>query len=68
MYVVFGSTLIQNEVGPAIFGDYLPKALADGTIVPAPEPEFVGKGLQSIQTGLDILKKGVSTRKLVITL
>ena len=65
---IFGSDLKDNEVGPAIYEDFLPKALATGFFVAAPDAEVVGKGLASIQGGLDLLKKGVSARKYVISL
>ncbi|KAH8691969.1 oxidoreductase [Talaromyces proteolyticus] len=65
---VFGSSLLDTDVGPAIFGDYLPKALANGTFTAAPAAEIIGNGLESIQNGLNILKKGVSAKKLVVLL
>ncbi|KAL8734268.1 MAG: hypothetical protein Q9181_003259 [Wetmoreana brouardii] len=36
--MVFGTTLTNNETGPAIFEDFLPKALAQGKYKVAPEP------------------------------
>ncbi|KAF6235452.1 hypothetical protein HO173_006135 [Letharia columbiana] len=65
--MVWGSSLKDNEVGPAIFVDFLPKALAEGKYIPAPEPWIVGKGLESIQDGFEAQKKGVSAKKVVIT-
>ena len=65
---IFGSDLKDNEVGPAIYVDFLPKALKDGTYAVAPDAEIIGKGLESIQAGLDSLKKGVSAKKYVISL
>ncbi|KAF7118163.1 hypothetical protein CNMCM5793_007564 [Aspergillus hiratsukae] len=65
---VFGAAVKDNEVGPAIFEAFLPKALAAGEFKPAPTPEMVGKGLGSIQEGLDQLKKGASAKKYVISL
>ncbi|KAK4697089.1 hypothetical protein P7C71_g937, partial [Lecanoromycetidae sp. Uapishka_2] len=65
---IFGSDLSGNEVGPAIWVDFLPKALEDGSYIVAPDAEVVGKGLESIQGGLDVLKKGVSAKKCVILL
>ena len=65
---IFGSTLIDNEVGPAIYEDFLPKALAEGVYIAAPEPQVVGKGLKYIQAGLDLQKKGVSAKKVVVSL
>ena len=47
-------------------GTWLRENLAKGTIKPSPEPRVVGKGLEAINTGLDILKQGVSCTKLVV--
>ena len=65
---IFGDTLADNEVGPAIYEEYLPKALADGSFRPAPEPEVVGHGLEKLQHAMDVHKKGVSAKKVVVTL
>ncbi|RDW85958.1 zinc-binding alcohol dehydrogenase-containing protein cipB [Coleophoma crateriformis] len=56
------------EVGKIIFEDFLPSALAKGTILPYPEARVVGSGWQSVQKALDMLQKGVSATKLVVTL
>jgi hypothetical protein len=60
--------LKDNEVGPAIFEAFLPKALAAATFQSKPSAEVVGKGLEAVQGGLDELKKGVSAKKYVISL
>ncbi|KAL8870626.1 MAG: hypothetical protein Q9174_003374 [Haloplaca sp. 1 TL-2023] len=65
---VFSSNAKDNGIGKAIFEDYLPEALAKGKFVAAPDPEVVGKGLEYVQTGIDMIGKGVSRKKLVITL
>ena len=65
---VFGNDLKGNEVGPAIWADFLPKALADGAYIVAPDAEVVGKGLESIQSGLDRLSEGASAKKYVVSL
>lgn len=65
---IFGTSLIHNEVGPAIWVDFLPKAIAQGTYICSPDPVVVGNGLDSVQAGLDYLKKGVSAKKVVVTL
>ncbi|KAI9759944.1 MAG: hypothetical protein M4579_001977 [Chaenotheca gracillima] len=65
---IFGTTLIDNGIGKAIYEDFLPEALAKGTFVPSPEPQVVGKGLENIQAALDLHKKGVSAKKVVVTL
>lgn len=58
----------DNEVGGAVYNDYLPKALAEGNFVAAPAPHVVGKGLEAIQTGIDEWGKGVSAEKIVVSL
>ncbi|WP_319420511.1 alcohol dehydrogenase catalytic domain-containing protein [Pleurocapsa sp. FMAR1] len=50
---IFGSTLKDNEVSQAVYVDFLAKALAEGSYVAAPEPWVIGKGLESIQAGLE---------------
>ncbi|PYH98409.1 GroES-like protein [Aspergillus ellipticus CBS 707.79] len=65
---IFASTIKDNEVSHLLYGEYLPAALANGSFVPAPEPEVVGTGLEAIQGALDALKQGVSAKKLVVTL
>jgi NADPH:quinone reductase-like Zn-dependent oxidoreductase len=55
-----------REVGERIWGDYVPKALAEGLLVPAVESLVVGSGLRSVQHGLDVQKKGVSAAKIVV--
>lgn len=65
---IVGDSLIHNEVGKAIYVDFLPKALAEGTYIAAPEPHVVGKGLEKIQTAYDFQRKGVSAKKVVVSL
>ncbi|EOO00996.1 putative zinc-binding oxidoreductase protein [Phaeoacremonium minimum UCRPA7] len=65
---LWGSDLMANEVGKAIFEDFLPEALARKQFVCAPEPQVVGHGLEKVQEALDIQKNGVSAKKIVITL
>lgn len=63
---IFGTTLFDNEVGPMIYADFLPSALADGRYVAAPDPLVVGRGLDQIPAALEAQKKGVSAKKLVV--
>jgi len=64
---VFGSDLMENEVGNAIWANFLPKSLADGNYTCAPTPNVIGEGLESIQDALDLLAKGVSAKKIVVS-
>jgi NADPH:quinone reductase-like Zn-dependent oxidoreductase len=65
---IWGSDLKKTELGAVIYENFLPSAIADGRFVAAPKPLIVGHGLESIQAGLDAQRKGVSARKVVITL
>jgi len=62
------NVLIQLTTKP-VYGDFIPKALATEKYIAAPESYVVGKGLENIQAGLDLVGKGgVSAKKVVITL
>ncbi|OJD32208.1 zinc-binding oxidoreductase [Diplodia corticola] len=65
---MWGSMSGKTEVGPAVFGTFLPKALEDGRFKCMPRPEVVGEGLESLQKACDVLKGGVSAKKIVVTL
>lgn len=65
---IFGLSLKDDEVGDAIFKDFLPQALQQGKYKAVPQAEIVGDGLESLQKGIDILRGGVSAKKLVVTL
>jgi hypothetical protein len=65
---IFGSNIKDNEVSRAVYEDFLPKALAEGKFVAAPEPHVVGKGLESLQEGLEVQKRGMSAKKVVVIL
>jgi len=66
--MIWGSTLIANEVGPMIFEAFLPAALAEARFVAAPSPTVVGVGLAAIPAALERQRLGVSAAKLVVTL
>jgi NADPH:quinone reductase-like Zn-dependent oxidoreductase len=65
---VWGSRLMEDDVGPMLWERFLPAALADGSYTPTPAPQIVGIGLEHVQTALDLLDLGVSARKLVVTI
>lgn len=64
----FISGMMDNEVSKVLYEDFLPRALAEGHYVAAPEPVVVGKGLDHIQAGLDAQRQGVSAKKVVVSL
>ena len=59
---------MDPKFGTWLFNDWLGKALADGSFVPSPAVEKVDGGISGIQKALDIHKKGLSGKKLVLTL
>ncbi|KAJ5464204.1 hypothetical protein N7475_007339 [Penicillium sp. IBT 31633x] len=65
---IFGSSLAHNEIGSMIYGHFMPGALATGVFVAAPKPYVVGKGLEDIQKALDCHMRGVSAKKVVVSL
>jgi hypothetical protein len=66
--MIWGSTLIANEVGPMIFEAFLPEALAEARFIAAPPPTLAGTGLAEIPLALQRQRLGVSATKLVVTL
>ncbi|MDP9028503.1 MAG: zinc-binding alcohol dehydrogenase family protein [Actinomycetota bacterium] len=65
---IWGGSLKDNEVGPAIFADFLPGALASGSYRAAPPATVVGQGLEAIPAAIEQFKAGVSASKLVVTI
>ncbi|PKX91438.1 zinc-binding alcohol dehydrogenase family protein [Aspergillus novofumigatus IBT 16806] len=58
----------NKHVADGIWKDFLSKALENGRLKPKPDPEVAGKGLEEIQGAVDMLKKCVSAKKIVVTL
>lgn len=65
---IWGSSLRDDAVGPTLWGEVLPRGLADGTLRAVPEPLVVGTGLAAVQGALDRQRAGVSAQKIVVTL
>jgi len=68
MSFIFGSTLVDHDLGGTIYRDFLPAALAEGRFVAAPDARVVGQGLDQIPVAMDALRQGVSALKLVVKL
>ena len=51
-----------------LFNEYVPKALATGQLMAKPEAMVVGKGLESLQAGINRQQEGVSAAKVVVSL
>lgn len=65
---IWGSSLLGDEVGPALFERYLPAALATGDYRPWPPPLVIGHGLDQLPEALETHRRGGSARKVVVTL
>jgi D-arabinose 1-dehydrogenase-like Zn-dependent alcohol dehydrogenase len=65
---IWGTALVKEDLGRMIFNDFLGPALASGELVPAPEPLVGGHDLRDIPAAMDVLRKGVSARKVVVSL
>ncbi|KAL8944896.1 MAG: hypothetical protein Q9216_000186 [Gyalolechia sp. 2 TL-2023] len=57
-----------KEFGSWLFNEWLTKSLGEKTYVPSPEIEKVEGGIPSVQKALDMHRKGLSGKKLVIPL
>lgn len=66
--IVLPLTIVWNDVGPAVWGQFVPGALADGSLICKPDPLVVGEGLEMVQDALDRQKSGVGTEKMVVKL
>ena len=66
--MIWGGALLNSDVGPMIYEDVVPSALADGRFVAGPGPVVVGHGLDAIPGALDRPLAGASARKPVVTL
>ncbi|BGP12119.1 hypothetical protein JCM10213_004684 [Rhodosporidiobolus nylandii] len=67
---LFATDMVDKDnaaLAKAIFHDFVPAALTTGALKALPEPLLVGKGLESIQKGVDVLRQGVSARKVVVS-
>lgn len=57
-----------NPLTHPVWEGYITPALEQGKLMAVPEPLVVGKGLESVQKGLQKNKEGVSAKKVVIEL
>ena len=66
--VQVGMIFAVDDIAAPVWRDFVTPALASGQLQCLPPPLVVGKGLESVQRGLEMSKAGVSGRKLVIEL
>jgi NADPH:quinone reductase-like Zn-dependent oxidoreductase len=65
---IFGTDIKNNEVSTAIFRDFLPAALVEGSYTATPKPTVVGHTVGDFQHAMDLQRAGVSATKLVVSL
>ena len=65
---VMAPSIASNEVAKVVYHEFLPKALAEGTLKAKPDPLIVGKGLEEVQAAVDRCKAGVSAQKVVVSI
>jgi len=65
---IWGGSPRDNAVGPAIWNDFLPGALARGDYLAAPTPVVVGHGLEALPQALDRFRAGAKAEKFIVTL
>ncbi|TGO87362.1 hypothetical protein BPOR_0231g00050 [Botrytis porri] len=58
--------LVDLDIGDAVCRKYVPEALAKGKYLAKPEPEVLEGGLGRVQDGINLLRNGVSAKKVVI--
>ena len=54
------------QIGTAVWHDFMPKALEMGKFQAKPDPYVVKGGLSKVQEGVNIVRNGVSAKKVVI--
>lgn len=62
------AAVLDKDVLDSVWGEYVPAALEKGVLKALPPASVVGKGLESVQEGMDVNKKGVSYSKVVVEL
>ena len=61
-------TPAHEHIGKAIWGDFVPNALANGQLQAKPDPLVAGKGLEDIQHAMNVQMNGVSAKKVVVSI
>ncbi|KAK2762623.1 hypothetical protein FQN54_000796 [Arachnomyces sp. PD_36] len=67
-FILVDGLVEPDSVVARVYKNFLPQALEQRQFVASPPPQVVGKGLDKIQHALDLQRKGVSAKKLVVTL
>lgn len=60
--------IVPNHVGVKIWQDFVPLALEAGVLQPKPDPQVLSGGLNAFQEAMEMQKRGVSAKKIVVEL
>lgn len=58
--------MADTHIGDFIWRTYVPQAIAEGKLKAKPDPMIIEGGLGKVQEGIDMLRKGVSAKKIVV--
>ena len=67
-FIIIAGLVDPGSCVSHVYMEFLGPALAKRQFVPAPAPHIVGRGLDKINEALELNQKGVSARKLVVSL
>lgn len=65
---IWGSSLRDDDLGERLWGEVLPRGLADGSLRAVPEAVLTGDGVDALQAAVDRHRAGVSAQKIVVRL
>lgn len=54
------------HIGDTIWHKFMPEALASGKFQAKPDPQIIRGGLEMVKKGVDLLREGVSAKKIVV--
>jgi hypothetical protein len=58
--------MVDNYPAASVWWELVPSALASGALKCKPDPEILKGGLEKLQDAVNLQKKGVSAKKLVM--
>jgi formyltetrahydrofolate deformylase len=65
---IWGGSLRDDDLGERLWGEVMPRGLADGSLRAVPEAVVAGDGLDALQAAVDRHRAGVSAQKIVVRL
>lgn len=66
-YIPAPQILKSKQLTSKVLQEFMPQGIEAGKYTPVPQPDVVGHGLEEIQHAMDIQKRGVSFKKVVVS-